>query len=386
MASRTSLVRVGAAVLGVSTALMIGALPAAADTGSSPSAQSDASGAVTGHVTGVARSVPVNMNYQGKEKHSEPADLFNFQIGDDPTNVVQTYCVGFSLSLSTTATMTQHPWNQYPDPSSPDPTSSFAKNNSKINWILHHSYPNAGVKLADLATAAGVPALTEDEALGATQAAIWSFSDGATLADDNDPVEIKLYQYLTGSANTGVSQSTLSISPKQLTGTAGKLIGPFTVDTNVTGLKLSKLPTGVSVVDANAKAIDASSLTDGSKFYLSVSSTATVTSTEFALSGSVEAGALFTGVNPRTGLPSQPLITASVSRIAAAASASWTQGSTTTAPTTPAAAGGTTPQSGGQQQLAYTGVSATGPIVLGILLVAAGGLFLLVQRRLKRAS
>ncbi|HEY4453639.1 MAG TPA: thioester domain-containing protein, partial [Pseudonocardiaceae bacterium] len=247
MASRISLVRVGAAVLGVSSALMIGVLPAAADTGGSSGAQSNnSSSTLSGHVIHVAQSVRVNMTYQGKER-VEPADLFDFQIDSDPATVVQTYCVGFTLPLSTSVTMSQHGWNEYPDPSSPDPNSQFAANNSKINWILHHSYPNAGVTLSDLSAAAGVtPELTADQALGATQAAIWSFSDGATLASDNDPAELKLYAYLTGDANTGVSQSTLSISPKQATGTTGKLIGPFTVSTNVTGLKLSKLPTGVS--------------------------------------------------------------------------------------------------------------------------------------------
>ena len=300
--------------------------------------------------------------------------------GVPDTKTVDAYCIDITTGLNTTTVMKGGSWADFLGRTG----SLFHKNNEKINWILRNSYPSVS-KLDALSSAAGLThTISEADAISGTQAAIWYYSDGATLETGGLSADLTgLYNYLTGAANTGIAEGTLGITPDKADGTIGKLVGPFTVSTNLTSLDLDAdhLPSGVTVVNAKGKQLTASGLANGTKFYLHVPAATAAASGTVEISGTTPSGEIF--VAPH----SQQLIVAGQTTVQAQATATWTQGSstTTTTPTTPAAAGGTTPQSG-QQQLAYTGVSPTGPIVLGILLVAAGGLFLLVQRRLKRAS
>ena len=50
----------------------------------------------------------------------------------------------------------------------------------KILWILKNSYPTKSVGEVAAAVGTAATGLTTEEAIGATQAAIWTFSDGAT--------------------------------------------------------------------------------------------------------------------------------------------------------------------------------------------------------------
>lgn len=382
MASRTSLVRVGAAVLGVSSALMIGVFPAAAGTSGSDQHSSDVATATVVPGTAVDGS-KVTMDVaqaEGGRKVSTEGELNKIQVvhnGVADTNTVDSYCIDLTTGLNKHTTMTAGSWADFIGRDG----STFHKNNEQINWILQNSYPS--VDQAALSQKAGLPdTISQADAISGTQAAIWYFSDGANLETKGVSTDLAaLYAYLTGSDNKGISEGTIGITPDQATGTVGKLVGPFTVSTNLTKLILGidKLPSGVTVVDAKGAKLSDSDLVDGTKFYLDVASGTTATSGSVLVSGTTPSGMIFTAPH------SQQLIATGATTVAKQVSATWTQGAATTAPTTPAAAGGTTPQSG-QQALAYTGVSATGPIVLGILLVAAGGLFLLVQRKLKRAS
>ena len=86
-------------------------------------------------------------------------------------------------------------------------------NKEKINWILHNAYPLLSEQ--ELGEKVGVKnpkTLSKADAVGATQAAIWYYSDGLDLSDapaikNNDNVK-KIYEYLTGSENVGRKENT----------------------------------------------------------------------------------------------------------------------------------------------------------------------------------
>lgn len=386
MASRTSLVRVGAAVLGVSTALMIGILPAAAGTSGSDQKPSDTTTATV--VGDGAIGAPVTMTLSADEAKvvNRPSESTQgvvnlLQLVKDGTPVpglVPAYCIDLTTTLKKHVPMKAGWWSSFIGRTG----STFHDNNKKINWILQNSYPSI-LDLSTLSKTVGVPdTISKADAISGTQAAIWHFSDDATLDTTDaqpDADLVALYNYLIGSANTGIDEGKVSLAPSETTGTVGKLVGPFTVKSNLTDLKLdiSKLPTGVTVVDANGKQLSTDSLANGSKFYLDVPAGTTATTGTVGVSGNSPSGLIFVADD------SQQVIAAGSAPVDTVATATWTQSGSTT-PTTPAAGGTTTKPT--QPGLAYTGVSATGPIILGVLLVAAGGLFLLVQRRLKRAA
>lgn len=396
MASRTSLVRVGAALLGVSTALMIGVLPASAGT-----SDQNPTAPVTGTNGREVRGATITMDLSTAEAAIEQQPtvetqgvLVTLNLAQNGTPLtgagasVQTYCIDLTTSLVKNAPVTEGEWSTFAGRDGS--TFSAGTNSQKINWILHNSYP-AISNLGKLSTSASLPdTISQQDAISATQAAIWHFSDAAdldtsaNLKDQPDANLVALYNYLIGSANTGEPEASIDITPIHTGGAAGKLIGPFTISsTNVIDLKLdtTKLPSGVTVTDANGKQLTGS-LSNGSTFYLDVPTAATATTGSAIVSGSAEAGRIFVADTE-----SQQLIAAGSTTVQSLVSATWTLQATGsgTAPSAPAAPGGTTTKTA-QPGLAYTGVSATGPIVLGILLVAAGGLFLLVQRRLKRAA
>ncbi|HEX4223299.1 MAG TPA: thioester domain-containing protein, partial [Pseudonocardiaceae bacterium] len=319
---------------------------------------------------------------EGGGQVTTQGELNEIQIvrnGVPDSKTVDAYCIDITTGLNKHTTMNGGTWADFIGRHG----STFHQNNEKINWILQNSFPS--VQAPELSTAAKLPdTISSADAISGTQAAIWYFSDGATLETQGQSADlVALYKYLISPANTGIAEGTVGISPDKATGTVGQLVGPFTVTTNLTdlGLDIDALPSGVTVVDAKGTTLTASDMVNGAKFYLDVPAGTTATSGTLSLFGKVPSGEIFTAPH------SQQLIAAGQTTVQTPVTASWTQGAATTTPTTPAAAGGTTPKTGQQQPgLAYTGVSATGPIVLGILLIAAGGLFLLVQRRLKRAA
>ncbi len=390
MASRTSLVRVGAAVLGVSTALMIGVLPASAGTSGAGNPQSG-DGSTATFIGGDGRGTTVTMDKspaEGGGSVTTNGELNKIQIvrAGFPDEVTDAYCIDITTTLNGQAPLRAGDWSSFIDRqgSTFRDNDKFHDNNKKINWILQNSYP-AITDLPQLSKNAGLPdTISAADAISGTQAAIWHFSDAANLDTQGQDADlVGLYNYLTnaiGSANVGIDEGTISVTPDKATGTIGKLVGPFTVSTNLThlGLDVTKLPSGVTVVNAHGKQLTGSDLANRTKFYLQVATSAAAGTGSVALSADAPSGMIFTADN------SQELIAAGQTTKVTEVTASWTQAAATT-PTTPST--GTTATKAGQQPgLAYTGVSATGPIILGILLVAAGGLFLLVQRKLKRAA
>lgn len=365
MLSRTwSGKRVGAAIVGAATALTLSALPASA-------------AGVEGTVGPGEAGMQVNLV---GANHAYNASLIGLNLPGDAK--LLTYCIEIHTVIpNDPPKMVEAPWDAYPNQSSP-----FRKNNAKINWVLHNSYPfmkieNLRKALAD-AGAKLDGELSVKEAIAGTQAAIWSFSDDQKLADNN-PANVKaLYAFLTGAKNTGMAQPTpsLDISPNTLTGAIGGKVGPFKVATTADKITkvTPKLPAGVTLTDKDGKALNASAIKDGSELFVSVPAGTAAGEGSFTLeaTGPVSPGRVFVANGDKK---SQSLIVAASENatLSASAAAKW---AVATAPTTTSPA----PQAS-NGALANTGVSIFVPVSIGVLLLLAGGGALLFLRRRNRA-
>lgn len=375
-------VRVGAALSGAAAIVMTVAAPAGADP-------------ATGKVNAAGNVIGYQVNVGADWLATIPTNLLGFTMSDGTQ--LGMYCVEIHTDIDAEHDMVERPWDDYPDPDSP-----FNKNRAKINWVLHHGYPALSL---DAITAQLPP--THDgidvlEAIAATQAAVWHYSDGVDLnrddplsgdaSDDEDAADaLALYDYLTGPANTGIDEAplpALTIDPTEHDGQAGSRIGPFTVSSNATvGQLTADLPDGVHVTDAEGK--DPGAIKDGSKLYVDVPAGTPDGDGTFKLTASanVDTGRLFVGENYAKN-PTQSLIVAAAVKttLTATASAKWTAAAptttttppSTTVPPTTTTSAAPTPQGG----LAETGASVLTPIVIGLVLVGAGvGALLFLRRR-----
>jgi TQXA domain-containing protein/LPXTG-motif cell wall-anchored protein len=381
MHGRSGLVKGGIAVLAAAAAVLVAA----------PAANAD-DGAAQGKVIPKGGTEGFSVNLEGG--NSFVTELFGLKLSDG--SMLKMYCVEIDTDLRTDQTMVEQPWTKYPNPKSP-----FTKNSDKINWVLHEGYPaNDAAALQSTLGKKGVTlhdGLSEQEAVTATQAAVWHFSDGKNINRDKPlPYEnadasadvLALYDYLTGTANTGIGQQpkpTLSVTPAKADGAAGSRIGPFTVATtgDVTDLA-SQLPEGVKLTDANGDALKTGDVKDGTKLYVDIPKDAKDGTGQFVLKavGHLDTGRLFVGENYAK-QPAQSLIVAQSEKtqVSTNASVSWTAAGAapTTAPSTPAG------NTSGQAPLANTGVDASLPIGIGAALVLGGGVMLLLVRRRRSA-
>ena len=262
--------------------------------------------------------------------------------------------------------------------------------------MLHNSYPVVGLDAITASTGLTFhDGLDAAEAITATQAAIWHFSDGKDLQevvkgkngpDQNGVDDVKaLYGYLTGVKNAGIGEHdnpSLAITPDSLTGKVGDRLGPFTLKTNGTITELTgQLPDGVKITDADGKEIPSGSLKNGSKVYLQVPADAATGSAELTVKANahLDTGRLFVGDHYQQ-KPSQTLIVATGSDTALSASAKANWNVTPATPTTPA------PQGSAGGSLPDTGASVFVPVLVGVVLVGAGVGALLFQRRRRRTS
>ncbi|OQO90743.1 TQXA domain protein [Saccharomonospora piscinae] len=397
MNSRRTFARLGAFAGATALALSLGSVPAAADEGKADFAEGGTSG----------YRVNVNGGFQ-------KTTLFAL---DHNGSSLRAYCVEISVNVDENRSLFETPWNEFPNPDSP-----FHANRDHINWVLHHGFPVQDLgALEQTLTEQGAElhdGLNKREAVAATQAAVWHYSDGKDI-DREDPVRsddpgadadvLALYDYLTGESNVGVSEpnASLEIGPEHATGEAGERIGPFTV---TTGGQIDELatnvPEGVTVTDAEGNELTAGDITDGTELYLDVPAELAEGSGEFALSATAQlpTGRLFVseGYDRK---PAQSLILASSedTKLSAMAGAEWTAAPAPTTPeepteTTPTAPGTTesqpapvetsqpsvTPQAN-SDDLAQTGFSALTPLLIGVGLVGAGAGAIFLQRRRKSA-
>jgi TQXA domain-containing protein/LPXTG-motif cell wall-anchored protein len=400
MASRLSASRIGAAVLGASLALMASALPALAEVHVKPKGEWNQGG--------------VDVFLEGKGDKLDTS-LIGLQIDNTDTKV-QSYCVELPTPLKGGHGLKEVAWDKHPNPNT-----KFKENADKISWILQHTFPL--IKAEALGKEVGKD-VSEQEAIGATQAAIWHFSDGANLDRGrvkNDDV-VAVYDYLIGSKNEGIKEQptpTLAIEPADKTGVTGDLIGPFTVTTTAGEVVLkADLPAGVTLADKDGNTLsnpkegtfavkDAGVKTK--EFFVKVPAGTPDGKATFSVEANAELtqGRLFVSSNDN--LQTQSLIVAFPVKtdLKATGTAAWAAGtapttptSTTTEETTPSTtestptsetvptttttqavpAGGSSGETGG---LASTGASIFVPLIVGIVLVGGGAGALLVMRRRK---
>ncbi|MYW04044.1 thioester domain-containing protein [Streptomyces sp. SID3343] len=244
---RTQRVITRAGSIGVVTGLA-----AVAVIGLSPAAYADpAALRFQGHVAGTESSVVL------KGQGSQTTELM--VLGTKPgAPEVLVYCIDLETGVNGNVDYREGTW-----------ADSWLKDTAKvakINWVLNNSYPKVN-DLTALGKAAGLKKnekLSAKEAVAATQAAIWHYSNGVDASSWNDDDVVALYKYLTGGANAGQPNepgASLELSPSTKSGKDGDTpgVGPVTVKTTSTepvAVKLNgTVPAGVSLVGKDGNAI-----------------------------------------------------------------------------------------------------------------------------------
>ena len=246
--------------------------------------------------------------------------IFNLDV-EDSDSVLKMYCIDFETSIRGGAWYLEDDWANYPG------KGDFAEP-GKVHWILQNSYPNVGAE--ELGAEVGIEGLDSRDALGATQAAIWHFSNDEVLEERGNNEDLKeVYAYLVSNAED-LSQEepepSLRITPSEASGNAGEVVGEFLVETNAPDIEIDlNAPEGVELVDIDSgEPVD--TIGDGDTVGFSVPEGAEAGEASFSLTGSATArtGRLFKGESDE---PTQTLVTAEDSpvSVSADASASWAE-------------------------------------------------------------
>ncbi|HEX8865982.1 MAG TPA: thioester domain-containing protein, partial [Lentzea sp.] len=250
MASR---LRIGAALLGATALLSMSTLAAAADVIVKPvpdKDQTDADKKYGYAVTIDKKTLPPG----AKDEKEYGTLLIPLDLQENGKNSrVFAYCVELPTDLDHNKGLKEVDWDKHPGK-----YTHFKDNAGKILWILTNSFPTKTTnELDDLYKGD----YDEEEAIAATQAAIWHFSDGIEITGatsgkkEAEADVVKLYKALIEQAKP-IDQPNetpkLEIDPKSKSGKAGEKIGPFKVTTTATKLELTaQLPDGVTITDKN---------------------------------------------------------------------------------------------------------------------------------------
>ena len=246
---------------------------------------------------------------------------------------------------------------------------------AKVLWVLAHSYP--ALSLTDFGAAAGVPGIAENDAIEATQYAIWRYTDvgfDAAWAWETPDSETA-YWYLVDGANASSGMTpadfdvTVLVAGPGAAQVAGTLIGPFTVTTNQATVSVAVDP-AVAVTDAAGNAIDISAVVDGQELFLDLrgstsagSATVTVSASGTSATGKVISVPTASGeLTEEDHAQTLVLVTASPTSTTSQAEAQWAGVGAPSAPTP------TTPET-----LPATGAEAPiGLIAVAALVIAVG--------------
>lgn len=207
----------------------------------------------------------------------------------------------------------------------------------KVLWVLAHSYP--ALSLEEFGSAAGAPGISRNDAIEATQYAIWRYTDLTWDAAWNfeTPASEAAYWYLVEGANAspgltpGELEVTVSISAPVAPQRAGSLVGPFVVSTNQPTVAVSVDPT-VAVTDGNGIPVDLAGVVDGQELFLDLRDSAAAgdAAVQVTAAGSSSTGRIISVPTATGGTPTGSdhaqtivLVTPSTTRTSAAASASW---------------------------------------------------------------
>jgi TQXA domain-containing protein/LPXTG-motif cell wall-anchored protein len=425
MASRSTLKRFGAAVLGAGLVLTA-ALPAAAAEKPKVERYDDAIDVRAGEKgMGIYLLDEENRPLDGNDNPNDGvqahhAGLLGLKITTSAgSKTAKAYCVELPTDLDTGKELEEADWEQHPLPGT-----RFKENAGLINWVLQNSYPAISTEKA--AELYGIGGTKTSVVVAAAQAAIWHFSDGVSLRRENSTVEeedlaggtvdeqvYKAYEYLVDHAQKlEQPKPTLGIEVDEPSGKAGGKIGPFTVSTTADKFTLTAdLPDGVTIVGEDGQAVqvagvDARSAAPPqkiSKFWVQVAEGTAPGSVEITANAEAElrVGRLFVSANPDQRVQSLVIASSQASNVTAKTKATWSEAPVQTQPSTPSQTSSSTPAptttaptttttavvaSGGDtDELASTGASIFVPLLVGLGLLGAGAAALLVVRR-KRAA
>ena len=255
-----------------------------------------------------------------------PAMLFTVHTSPAKEGNIKAYCIELDVSIQYGTDLKVGDWKDFPG------KNKFKDNpdvQAKVAWIAQRSYPE--VDLAKVSEASGVAGLTKEDAITATQAAIWHFTNdfaykGLKGADKaaGERVE-KLYNYLTGKNNVGLKETakpTVEIKGGSGTFKAGDPIGPIRFESNQATVKLTN-ELKYDLVDKDGKAVDKNAVPTGVDLFLKVPADAPAGEQEFKVSatGSVYAGKLLISKGATPEKHSQTIIIGSNKEITVEASA-----------------------------------------------------------------
>nr|GLJ71434.1 hypothetical protein GCM10017583_06900 [Agromyces mediolanus] len=215
---------------------------------------------------------------------SAVSQLFAVHTGPGAEPELFAYCIEVTVHPGYEERMDIGGWDSFPG------DNRFADEprvREQVAWIVSNSYPQQSLDAA--AAAAGLAGLTEREAITGTQVAIWQLTDSAPApagfayrglvtpngVDTTSPAAQRvqsLVDHLTGPANVGLGESSrpaLRMTPEQLAGEAGGLVGPFTIAASAGALTLDT-PSGYPVVTADGAPIDPAAPPRDTALYLDV--------------------------------------------------------------------------------------------------------------------
>ena len=236
----------------------------------------------------------------------------------------------------------------------------------KVLWVLAHSYP--ALSIEEFGAAAGVPGISQSDAIEATQYAIWRYTDltwdaaWAWKTEDSKDA----YWYLVDGANAsdgltpGELEVTADVTAPAGTWAGDELIGPFTVSTNQAVVSVATDPS-IPLTDAAGNTIDANAVVNGQSFYLDLrgtttpgSATVTVSASGSSSTGKVISVPTSSGATPTADNHAQSiiLVAPSTKETTAEASISW-QG--TQAPTPSIRTSAVNPETGDRNLPWYGG-------------------------------
>lgn len=379
MASRLQFRHVGVGVAGVAAVLLAAAGPAAAGP---VKGTIDGGGGTDGLVVDVGDGFLAEM----------PTSLIAFRLADGTT--LDVYCVEIETEIDPNHALVEKDWDRYPNASSP-----FNRNRAKINWILHNAFPVKDTDALEDALDQDLDdGLSTEEAIAATQAAIWHFSDETDLnRDDPLPTDdsagsesdvLALYDFLIGDANEGIEAeptASLQIDPAKLSGKPGEKIGPFTVRTSGAVNRLdAALPDGVKLVDENGTEVKAADVKDNTTLFVDVPAGAPEgeATIELGATAEVNSGRLFVGEDYSATHKTQSVIVAQTkgADLVASASAAWSDTEVEQVANENNDDSEVDNAAADEDSLAETGASILMPVLLGLGLVAAGFALLLFLR------
>ena len=216
----------------------------------------------------------INGTLNGESKNGTLAELFvaTPNAGGTP---LRAYCNELEVNFHKVNNAKAAKWDDFPGKNKFKTDKEVQR---KINWIAANSYP--AVSYETVLQKAGVTStqVSVKSVIAQTQAAIWHFGSdfkyeglakGQGTAEEQTNAK-KVYEYLTGSANTGRAESTTvdvqvdfkkNDAKRQPNGT----YGPFFLETNAETVELTA-ETG-QVVDKDGKVFPANEIKKDQAFY-----------------------------------------------------------------------------------------------------------------------